>query len=88
MEKHNRRTFLKSTGIGLAAGAVTPRLFAGETSTLKAFHQHGNALFEMGLASYTTRAFTLDQTISMAQRVNLQTYQSEKFSFAFGCFRK
>jgi len=72
MEKHNRRTFLKSTGIGLAAGAIVPRLLAGETSAFKAFHLPENALFELAMASYTTRAFTLDQTISMTQRVNLR----------------
>ncbi len=79
MEKHNRRTFLRSTGIGLAAGAIAPRLFAGETSALRAFHLHGNAPFELGLASYTTRAFTLDQTISMAQRVNFRHISLKSF---------
>jgi len=79
MKKHNRRTFLKSTGIGLAGGAIAPRLFAGETSTLKAFHLPENTLFELGLASYTTRAFTLDQTISMAQRVNLKHISLKSF---------
>ena len=72
MEKHNRRTFLKSTGIGLAAGVISPRLVAAETSGRKAFHLPEKAPFELGLASYTTRAFTLEQTIVMTQRVNLK----------------
>ena len=79
MEKHNRRTFLKSTGIGLAAGAIAPRLIAGETSEQKAFRLPENARFELGLASYTTRAFTLDQTITMAQRVNLKHISLKSF---------
>ena len=79
MEKHNRRTFLKSTGIGLAAGAIAPRLIAGESSELNAFHLPENAPFELALASYTTRAFTLDQTITMAQRVNLKHISLKSF---------
>jgi inosose dehydratase len=71
MEKHTRRTFLRSAAIGITAGAMAPRLLAGEPSASKAFHLPGNSLFELGLASYTTRAFTLDETIAMAQRVNL-----------------
>jgi len=72
MEKHNRRKFLKSTGIGLAAGAIAPRILALETTVLKASHLPVNEPFELGLASYTTRAFTLEQTISMTQRLNLK----------------
>jgi len=79
MEKHNRRTFLKSTGIGLAAGAIAPRLLAGEPSALKVFHQSENAPFELGMASYTTRAFTLDETIAMVQRVNLKHISLKSF---------
>jgi len=79
MEKHNRRTFLKSTGIGLAVGAISPRLIAGETSERKTFHLSEKDLFELGLASYTTRAFTLDQTLTMAQRVNLTHISLKSF---------
>ena len=79
MEKQNRRTFLKSTGIGITAGAIAPRLFAGEPSALKASYLPENAFFELGLASYTTRAFTLDQTIAMTQRVNLKHLSLKSF---------
>jgi sugar phosphate isomerase/epimerase len=79
MEKHNRRTFLRSTGIGIAAGAIAPRLLAGEASALKAIHLPENTPFKLGLASYTTRAFTLDQTISMTQRVNLKHISLKSF---------
>jgi inosose dehydratase len=79
MEKHNRRTFLKSTGIGIAAGAIAPRLLAAQPSAIKARHLSENANFELGLASYTTRAFTLDQTLAMAQRVNLKHISIKSF---------
>ncbi len=72
MEKQNRRTFLKSTGIGLAAGAIAPRLLAGEPTIPGTSHLPDNELSKFGLASYTTRLFTLEQTISMTQRVNLK----------------
>jgi inosose dehydratase len=79
MEKHTRRTFLKSTGIGIAAGAIAPRLLAGQPSALKTFHLPENAPFKLGLASYTTRSFTLDQTITMAQRVDLKHISLKSF---------
>lgn len=71
MEKQNRRTFLKSTGIGIAAGTIAPVLIAGEAPVTGSLRLPEKSKFELGLASYTTRAFTLDQTISMAQRLNL-----------------
>ncbi len=72
MEKHNRRTFLKTTGLGITAGAIAPRLIAGEQNALKSIYQPEMSSFRLGLASYTTRAFTLDQTIAMTQRVGLK----------------
>ena len=79
MEKHNRRTFLKSTGIGIAAGTIAPGLLAGGHSAFKSIHLTENTRFELGLASYTTRAFTLEQTLSMAQRVNLKHISLKSF---------
>jgi inosose dehydratase len=82
MEKQNRRTFIKATGIGLAAGTVVPRLLAGEPTAPKAFQLPENVSFELGLASYTTRAFTLDQTIAMTQRVNFKHISLKSFHLA------
>jgi inosose dehydratase len=79
MEKQNRRTFLKSTGIGLAAGAIAPTILAGESPAWNTFHLPENTHGELGLASYTTRAFTLDETIAMAQRVNLKHISLKSF---------
>lgn len=70
MEKHNRRVFLKTTGIGLAAGVMSTHILAGEHPASSSVSAGGT--FELGLASYTTRAFTLDETIGMARRVNLK----------------
>jgi len=79
MKKQNRRTFLLSSGIGLAAGAITTSLLAGEKSTVKALHLPGNESFDLGLASYTTRAFSLDETLAMAKRVNLKHISLKSF---------
>jgi inosose dehydratase len=79
MEKHNRRIFLKSTGIGIAAGAVAPGLFASESLALESLQLPENYPFRLALASYTTRAFTLDQTIAMTQRVNLKYISLKSF---------
>jgi inosose dehydratase len=70
MERKNRRTFLKTTGIGLVAGAMVPQ-FISAKSPVQVKASSANT-FELGLASYTTRAFTLDETIAMANRVNLR----------------
>jgi sugar phosphate isomerase/epimerase len=70
MEKHNRRTFFKAAGIGLAAGAVAPHLLAMKAEP--ALKYVGAKLpLELALASYTTREFSLDETINMARRVGL-----------------
>jgi inosose dehydratase len=79
MEKQNRRTFLRSTGIGLTAGAIAPHLLAAGTSPANSVHLPENTPFELGLASYTTRAFTLDQTIGMVQRVGLKHISLKSF---------
>jgi inosose dehydratase len=72
MELQNRRSFLKAAGIGIAAGALTPELLA-QNLPLDTMVQHAaQGKFELGLASYTTREFSLDETIAMAQRVNLK----------------
>ncbi len=71
MEPHNRRNFLKTAGIGLAAGALATELTAGNT----VFPQEPagkQEKQELGLASYTTREFSLDDTIAMAKRVGLK----------------
>ncbi len=72
MEMHNRRTFLKTAGIGLAAGALSPKLSAKDRSFLQTGSFSKTLKPELGLASYTTREFSLDETIGMALRVGLK----------------
>jgi len=72
MEKRNRRTFLKTAGIGLAAGALSPKLTANDLSFSRARSFSNQEKQELGLASYTTREFSLDETIGIARRVGLK----------------
>jgi sugar phosphate isomerase/epimerase len=72
MELHNRRKFLKTTGLGIAAGAVTSKVLAAGVTFPTGAHTGVQGSFELGLASYTSREFSLDDTISMAQRVGLK----------------
>lgn len=69
----SRRDFLKSSGFAAAAGTFV---------TVSATHADQTAggpkaLFNLGLASYTTRKFTLEQTLEMAKRAGLN-YMSLK----------
>ena len=72
MKKHNRRTFIKATGIGLTAAAVAPGTGLAHSLVSPALISEGHKYPELGLASYTTREFSLDETIRMAQRVGLK----------------
>lgn len=70
MKALNRRNFIATAGAGLAAGAILPGRalpVAGIFHTPKAVKT-----LELGLASYTTREFSLDDTIKMTQRLGLK----------------
>jgi len=70
----NRRDFLKTTAVAAAisSGPVTV-LEAKAYQPAAGFPQkkQNRFPFELGMASYTFRAFTLDQTIAMTQRLGL-----------------
>lgn len=72
MENHNRRTFLKTTGLGLTASALTGSLFARTLPVAMPEQPGKTEALELGMASYTSREFSLDDTIKMTQRVNLK----------------
>lgn len=69
MTSRSRRDFLKMAGIAAAAGSVpfsraTPRdeRHKGKRASLP---------FDLGIASYTFRKFTLDQAVAMTKRVGI-----------------
>ena len=69
MKNQNRRNFIRTSGAGLLAGTLLPAFSPTRDlpeNTVSA------RIPEMGLASYTTKEFTLDETISMCGRVGLK----------------
>lgn len=69
-----RRNFLATAGAAFAALAAGRGAAAQEPGPAKAGVRKPAAKppFELGLASYTLRKFTLDQTLAMTQRVGLK----------------
>jgi inosose dehydratase len=63
---HSRRGFMKLTAATVAAGAL-PTLDAEAGSAAAPA-----PTFDLGIASYTFRSFTLDQTIAMTQRLRIK----------------
>ncbi len=66
IEHTNRREFLQFAGIGIAGCA------AGAGMRESAAAPPGTVPFELGMASYTFRAFPLDQTLAMTKRLGLK----------------
>jgi inosose dehydratase len=76
MKDQSRRGFLKVAGVAAAASslpfsAVVQSAFADEVKT-PSFAGRKTVPFELGMASYTFRSFTLDQTIEMTKRLGLK----------------
>jgi inosose dehydratase len=69
MTNQNRRNFIRTSGAGILAGTLLPALSQARNlpeDTVPA------RIPEMGLASYTTKEFSLEETISMCRRVDLK----------------
>jgi inosose dehydratase len=62
-----RRGFLKCAGMGVAVAALKPSL----SGLSPADQPAGGASFKLGLASYTFREFTRDETVAFCRRVGL-----------------
>ncbi len=71
MNPNSRRQFFQTAGAAAAASllAKTGRSFAGDACCAKPSCKAG---FQLGLASYTTRELSLDQTIQIARRMGLK----------------
>lgn len=65
--KHSRKTFLKVIGATTAIAALNP-LKAGQMAVAKPLA----APLNLGLASYTLRKFSLDQTLAMLSRLDVK----------------
>ena len=79
--KYTRNEFLKLTGIGLSGASA---IAAG--SKLTSDIVKDKIQFNLGLASYTFRSFSLDDTIKWALKLQLKKYFTEKHAYATGKF--
>ena len=68
-----RRQFVSAAGAAAATAAVFPSLSCADEQKAE------EVPFELGLASYTTRKFTLDETIEMARRLDLKNVCLKSF---------
>jgi sugar phosphate isomerase/epimerase len=69
MSSSSRRTFLKMAGAAAAAGALP--LSTALTQSRQEKREKRVLPFDLGIASYTFRMFTLDQAIAMTKRVGI-----------------
>jgi inosose dehydratase len=82
---NTRRNFLKLAGTGvLAAGATS--LFA--SSTVKASVDRVANTFSIGMAGYTFKEFSVDQTIAMMQRVGVTNLSLKDFHMPMNSTRE
>lgn len=74
MNKTSRRNFLKGAGAGLAAPAISNRLFPQQEEWAKPILlvDRNKFRFELGMCSYTFRTFNLDETMAMTKRLGLR----------------
>jgi inosose dehydratase len=70
MNDQSRRNFLKFAGIAAVANAIPGS--RSSASVGSAVAPKSKIPFELGIASYTFRAFQLDQVISMTQRLGIK----------------
>ena len=69
MKKPSRRKFLQLTGIGIAGSMLPGKIASGQFSE---WNRENKMPFELGLASYSLRKFSLDETIQMTTRLGLK----------------
>jgi inosose dehydratase len=76
MMNGSRRNFLQLAGAAGAAAALPFSRLAAQNDAMRA---KKNIQFEFGMASYTFKAFTLDQTIEMTKRLGLRRLALKDF---------
>ena len=72
MRRTTRRNFLKTVGAGLAAPVISDRLFSAQQTRPDSLLILQKYRFELGMASYTFRAFGLDDTLAMTKKLGLR----------------
>lgn len=78
MNKHSRRTFLQTSALGLVAAGSAPVLSAC-AGTGKEKQVKSEILFQLAIASYTFRKFTLEDTLAMTARLAIKNIAFKSF---------
>jgi sugar phosphate isomerase/epimerase len=78
MNKHSRRAFLQTSALGLAVAGTGPVLTAC-SSHVKEEEKKCEILFQLGIASYTFRKFSLEETLSMTSRLGIKNLAFKSF---------
>ena len=71
MKEQSRRQFFTAAGVGAAAFATAGSLTPAAPGYAREQPAKKKIPFNLGLASYTTRKFSLDETLKMASRLGL-----------------
>ncbi len=83
MHKTTRRRFFQIAGMGLGSGwsaaTLSAQLSSGKQVQKPAQRKLAPPQFVLGMASYTFRAFGLDQTLAMTQRLGLKRISFKSF---------
>jgi sugar phosphate isomerase/epimerase len=83
MQTTTRRRFIQIAGVGLgsswSAAALHSQTSSGKPAQKPAQRRLAPPQFGLGMASYTFRAFGLDQTLTMTQRLGLKRISFKSF---------
>jgi len=78
MEKTSRRQFIASLGLAVAAPSCATMVRTTPEASRQEISKPG-AKFELGMASYTFRAFSLEETITFTKRLGLEKISLKSF---------
>lgn len=78
MDKTSRRNFFKLAGFGLAGASIVPNMDASLASQ-KGEAKKSRVNLKLGMASYTFRKFSLEDTLSMTKRLGLKRIAFKSF---------
>jgi len=79
MNKHSRRAFLQTSALGLAVAGTGPVLTACSSQGKKEEEKKCEILFQLGIASYTFRKFSLEDTLVMTARLGIKNLCFKSF---------
>src|SRR5205807_1210709 len=72
----SRRKFLKAASLTIAASGIYP---LSNAAILRSGEKAGSNLLKMGIAGYTFQNFTIEQSISMMQRIGIDSLSLKEF---------